>query len=333
MRALLSYCGIGALVLLLALSSGASSVVAQSPTQTPLPTATGVPTSTPEYIFGQPIILPTALLRYKTPIPIRYTPAPGLNPLGLAIDIPDLAMEAVNMRQAITDVMGVTGSLINFVVTIFLAFGMALAFKGFLARQRYVRDMVAANTPDDAGFFERSQVALENWAYVLRQDAPAMWKVRPGSMIRKDPRYQDFWKKGRAKVKLNSRFEDYGVKGAARIMDEKRAEARWQKSLAAWQAGKTRRDKVMGFARQQVANPFRRGKGSVNRARPDLPPHDPPPQQPPSRPPRFSGGMHVKLKNEERKRKNEERERKRLERVERAKNRAKTHGKNNGRWG
>jgi hypothetical protein len=123
------------LVALLVLPA-AQPVLAQPPT----PTNTPVPSATPIWLFGVPITLPTSWPGVpRTPIPIHYTPAPNLNPLGLDIDSGDIVLETVNMKTAIFDVMGVTGQVLNFIITLALVFWGSFALIGiFRKTQRMV---------------------------------------------------------------------------------------------------------------------------------------------------------------------------------------------------
>lgn len=97
--------------------------------QTPTPTLTPQPTATTPYgfvipILQIPIILPTAFsIPQPTRIPIHYTPAPNLNPLGLNLRALDIIAETNNMQRAILDVMGVTGNILNFIICVWLLVG------------------------------------------------------------------------------------------------------------------------------------------------------------------------------------------------------------------
>lgn len=132
MRAAASIAAIVIILGLLALP-GMGQVVAQEPTATPI------------WLFGVPIILPTTWPgTAKTPIPISYTPAPNLNPLGLEIDSGEVVLETVNMRRALFDVMGVTGSFLNFVLTLALVLWAAFALIGIFRKTK--RMIVAIRT-------------------------------------------------------------------------------------------------------------------------------------------------------------------------------------------
>jgi hypothetical protein len=165
MRAVLIVAAVLIVVALLALP-GAGSVVAQ------------VPTATPIWLFGVPIILPTTWPgTAKTAIPISYTPAPNLNPLGLDIDSGEVVLETVNMKRALFDVMGVTGNFFNFVLTLALVLWAAFALIGIFKKTK--RMIVAFRTgqfdwkEEGAKFLKRT---------VAGSAAGAMKSIRPTNL-------------------------------------------------------------------------------------------------------------------------------------------------------
>jgi len=122
------------LVMLFCFSAGPAQ--AQSPTPTPTP----LPTQTPVFLYGHQILLPTAWMPPElTRIPVPYTPAPDLNPMGLNITGGRIIAETSNMNRALFDVMGVTGQVLNFIIIAALLLWALFAFLGVIRRAKRIQ--------------------------------------------------------------------------------------------------------------------------------------------------------------------------------------------------
>lgn len=138
---------LGVLLLGLALGSPAAAS-APTPTWTPTPVRAGVydqqditpmPTNTAVYLgYGNPILLPTGWIPVKTHIPVRFTPAPGQNPLGLNIDMGEVLAEGLNMNQAVEDMIGPANDIIDFLVTVLLGILTMFYLFRVIYRARYM---------------------------------------------------------------------------------------------------------------------------------------------------------------------------------------------------
>lgn len=124
------------------------------------PTALG-PTNTPHFMLGNSAIHLPTLSIYRTRIPITRTP--GYNPLGLNASGEDVLAETLNMHIAIRDVMrsNAVGTFLDFIMTLAMAFGTALAILRVFRRTQSVMAQVRGEVKLDQDTYEMLQRAVD----------------------------------------------------------------------------------------------------------------------------------------------------------------------------